>query len=58
MNWRVDSSTAAATTAINNHTNDQSANIPTATEVDPSLYDELKLGKEKTYLDPYNHFIK
>lgn len=47
LNWRSDSS-GMATTAVNSQSNDQnqSTSIPTATEVNPSIYDELKLGQK------------
>lgn len=44
LNWRSEP-TVATTTASSNHSNDQTTNIPTATEMDPSLYDGIKLGK-------------
>lgn len=47
LNWRAEP-TVATTTTSNNHSNDQNTNIPTATEVDPSLYDGIKLGEFNT----------
>lgn len=45
LNWRPDSS-STATTAVNSNISEptQPSSIPTATEVNPSIYDELKLG--------------
>lgn len=42
MNWRPDNAPSTTSTTISNHASDQISRD--ATEVNPSIYDELKLG--------------